>query len=173
MEEVIDVCINLSPKTSSDASGFQQKIILQNAGILAPVLTHWINCSLTAGVCPDNSKLAKVIPVYKLKGCKQLYENYRPISCLSAFSKIIEKLIYNKIFEFLVRYEILFKSQFGFRKGHNTNHATLDFVKTIEEALESGEMAVGVFCDLSKAFDTISQHYFTKVGSLRYKGQNE
>ena len=68
----------------------------------------------------------------------------------------MERLIYNKIFEFLVRYEILFKSQFGFRKAHNTTHATLDFVKTIEDALDSGEMAMGVFCDLSKAFDTIN-----------------
>ena len=68
----------------------------------------------------------------------------------------MEKLIYNKIFDFLVRYEILFKSQFGFRKGHNTTHATIDFVKTIEDALSNGEFAVGVFCDLSKAFDTLN-----------------
>ena len=55
-----------------------------------------------------------------------------------------------------MRYEILFDSQYGFRKGHNTTHATLDFVKTVEDALENDEIAVGVFCDLSKAFDTIN-----------------
>ena len=74
---------------------------------------------------------------------------------LPVFSKIIEKLIYNKIFNFLVRYEILFKSQYGFRRGHSTTHATLDFLKTIEAALKQGELAVGVFIDLSKAFDTL------------------
>ena len=68
----------------------------------------------------------------------------------------MERLIYNKLFDFLVRYEILFKSQFGFRKGHSTTHATLDFVKTVEDVLEKGEYAVGIFCDLSKAFDTIN-----------------
>ena len=68
---------------------------------------------------------------------------------LPIFSKIIEKLVYNKIFDFLVRYEILFKSQYGFRRGHNTTHATLDFLKTVEAALKQGELAVGVFCDLT------------------------
>merc|ERR1711954_207475 len=63
---------------------------------------------------------------------------------------------YNKVFEFLVRYEILFETQYGFRKERNTTHATLDFIKTIEEAIESNQYAIGVFCDLSKAFDTLN-----------------
>lgn len=157
-EDVNDVCKLLSPKTSTDSSDLKQNIVLADSGLLALVLTHMINRSMQTGVCPANSKLARVIPVYKLKGNKQLYENYRPISLLSAFSKIMEKLIYNKIFDFLVRYEILFKSQFGFRKGHNTTHATIDFVKTIEDALSNGEYAVGIFCDLSKAFDTLNHN---------------
>ena len=155
-EDVKDVCKNLNPKTSSDSSGFKQNIVLQDSDILAPVICHLVNCSMETGICPSNSKLARVIPVYKGKGNKHLYDNYRPISLLSTFSKIVEKLIYDKVFNFLVRYEILFDSQFGFRRGHNTTHATLDFVNTIEEALANGEMAIGIFCDLSKAFDTIN-----------------
>ena len=68
----------------------------------------------------------------------------------------MEKLIYNKIFDFLVRYDMIFKSQYGFRSGHNTTHATIDFVKTIEDALSSGKIACGTFVDLSKAFDTLN-----------------
>ena len=94
--------------------------------------------------------------VYKNKGSKHIFGNYPPISLLPVFSKIIERLIYNKVFEFLVRYQILFESQYGFRKGRNTAHAILDFVKTIEDAIESGQYAIGVFCDLSKAFDTLN-----------------
>ena len=155
-EDVFEVCKNMTPKTSLDPHGLKQNIILNDADILSPVMAHLVNCSMKAGKCPENSKLAKVVPVYKLKGSKHLYENYRPISLLSTFSKIMERLIYNKLFDFLVRYGILFESQFGFRRGHSTLHATLDFVKNIENALEKGEYGVGVFCDLSKAFDTIN-----------------
>ena len=89
-------------------------------------------------------------------------DNYRPISLLPVFSKILEKLIYNKVFEFLVRYEILFETQYGFRKGRNTTHATLDFIKTVEEAIESNQYAIGIFCDLSKAFDTLNHDILLK-----------
>ena len=55
-----------------------------------------------------------------------------------------------------VCYQILFETQYGFRKGRNTTHATLDFIKTIEDAIELNQYAIGVFCDLSKAFDTLN-----------------
>ena len=155
-DDVIQVYKKFTPKTSTDSAGFQQNIILSDIDIMAPVLAHLVNCSMSTGIFPENGKVARVIPVYKLKGDKQLYENYRPISLLPVFSKIIERLIYNKVFEFLVRYEILFESQYGFRSGHNTTHATLDFIKNIETSIESGNYAIGVFCDLSKAFDTLN-----------------
>jgi hypothetical protein len=85
-------------------------------------MAHLMNRSQETGICPQNRKIAKVIPVFKNKGKNFLYVNYRPISLLSIFSKIMERLIYDKVFDFLVRYGILFKSQYGFRKGHNTSH---------------------------------------------------
>ena len=155
-DDIIQVCKKFTKKTSTDSSGFQQNIVLSDIDILAPVLAHLVNCSQNTGIFPESGKVARVIPVYKLKGDKQNYENYRPISLLPVFSKILERLIYNKVFEFLVRYEILFESQYGFRSNHNTTHATLDFIKTIEETIESGNYAIGIFCDLSKAFDTLN-----------------
>ena len=154
--EIVDTCKNIKPKTSYDVDGIQQKIVLSDIEILAPVIAHLVNVSQKSGVFPDKGKTARVIPVYKNKGSKNAFDNYRPISLLPVFSKIIEKLIYDKLFEFLVRYQILFETQYGFRKGRNTTHATLDFIKTIEEAIESNQYAIGVFCDLSKAFDTLN-----------------
>ena len=153
--DVIEACRNINKKTSCDAYGLSQAVVLNDIDIIAPMITHIANCSLREGVCPDLSKIARVIPVYKEKGENYLYTNYRPISLIPVFSKIIEKLMYNKIFHFLVRYQILFKSQYGFRPGHSTVHATLDFLKTIEKAFQENEYAIGVFCDLSKAFDTL------------------
>ena len=155
-EEIIDVCQSFTKKTSSDASGFQQNIVLSDIEIMAPILAHLVNKSQSKGIYPKNAKIARVIPVFKNKGNKTVYDNYRPISLLPIFSKIIEKLIYNKVFKFLVRYEILFKSQYGFRTGHSTTHAIADFMKTIEETVDQGKYAIGIFCDISKAFDTLS-----------------
>ena len=107
-------------------------------------------------------KIARVIPIYKGKGEKYLFTNYRPISLLPVFSKILEKMIYSKLFDFLVRYQILFKSQYGFRKGRNTTHATVDFLQTVERALHDQEYAIGIFCDLSKAFDTLDHDILLK-----------
>ena len=156
--------------------GLQQNIVLNDIDILAPMVAHLINCSQREGIFPENAKIARVIPIYKNKGSKQIYENYRPISLLPIFSKIIERLIYNKVFEFLVRYEIIFDSQYGFRGGHNTTHATLDFLGSIEDAMEKNEHAIGIFCDLSKAFDTLNhdilllklEHYGIKGKALNW-----
>ena len=71
-------------------------------------------------------------------------------------------MIYSKLFDFLVRYQILFKSQYGFRKGRNTSHATIDFLQTIEKAFQDQEYAIGIFCDLSKAFDTLDHSILLK-----------
>ena len=120
-----------------------------------------MNCSIEKGVCPDGSKLARVIPIYKEKGHNYLYTNYRPISLIPVMSKIMEKLIYNKITEFLMRYNIIYKSQYGFRRGHNTTHAILDFLKTVESSLDKNEYSIGVLCDLSKAFDTLDHGILT------------
>ena len=109
--------------------------------------------------------------MYKEKGDRSSFTNYRPISLIPVFSKIIERLIYNKIFDFLVRSETLFKSQYGLRRGHNTTQATLDFLKTVETAFEKDEYAIGIFCDLSKAFDTLDHGILlTKLNHYGIRG---
>ena len=154
-DDVLTACQKLNKKKSCDAYGLSQGVVLRDADILAPQIAHVVNCTLEKGIFPDMTKLARILPIYKEKGDRHEYGNYRPVSLLPVFSKILEKLIHNKVFEFLVRYQILFKSQYGFRKGHNTTHATLDFLQTVEKALQQNEYAIGIFCDLSKAFDTL------------------
>ena len=88
--------------------------------------------------------------------------NYRPISILSFFSKIFEKLMYNIVNNFLYKNEVIYKYQFGFRKIHSTQHAIITLVDRITSSLDSGDLVIGVFLDLKKAFDTGDHHILIK-----------
>ena len=130
-------------------------VMKQNIHALIKPLTYLINCSINKGIFPDELKIAKVIPIYK-SGDKTSIENYRPISVLSVFSKVFEKIMYNHLINFINKHNILYKYQFGFRKRHSTNHAIITLVDKISTALDRGNVVIGCFLDLKKAFDTVN-----------------
>ncbi len=101
-------------------------------------------------------KTAKTIPIYKLKGSKLDTGNYRPISLLSNINKILEKLMYNRVYQFLDEKKCFYKLQFGFRNKHSTAHALISITEQIRTALDSGNFACGIFIDFQKAFDTVN-----------------
>ena len=82
-------------------------------------------------------------------------ELYRPISLLANFSNFFEKVMYNRLLEFIEKHDILYSSQFGFREKHSTSLAITHLVNKITSAIDRKEITVGVFLDLAKAFDTI------------------
>ena len=124
-------------------------------------LTYIINMSFMEGVLPSELKLAKVVPIFK-SGDSTKMSNYRPISILSFFSKIFEKLTYNIVNNFLYKNDIIYKYQFGFRKKHSTQHAIITLVDRITSSLDSGDLVIGVFLYLKKAFDTVDHQILTK-----------
>ncbi len=91
-------------------------------------------------------------------------KNYRPISLLPAFSKIFEKVMYNKIMSFLTCKNILYKHQYGFRPKHQTIHPILHLLNQCAEANNKypKQLVASVFCDLSKAFDVITHEILIK-----------
>ena len=105
-------------------------------------------------------KVAKVIPVFKGND-KQVFTNYRPISLLPQFSKILEKLFNVRLDNFIERHSILSNSQYGFRPNMSTSLALLELTEEITSALDKKKSTIGVFIDLKKAFDTIAKlrHY--------------
>ena len=109
------------------------------------------------GYFPDILKTGRISPIYK-KENEELLENYRPVSTLPVFGKILEKLIYKRFYSFFVAKGILNENKFRFRKNHSTSHALNYSVENIESLLRNKQHVLGIFIDLSKAFDTIDHN---------------
>ena len=126
-----------------------------------------MNISFTTGIFPDLCKLAKAIPIFK-KDDPLDCVNYRPISLLPVFSKIFEKIIYSRMYEFLELNKLIYNRQFGFRANHSTNHALISMTESIKSFLDSGDFVAGIFIDLEKAFDTVNHQIL--CNKLNYYG---
>ena len=120
-----------------------------------PLETIFI-ASLSTVIVPTSLKLAKVIPIFK-KGLQNCLNNYRPISLLSIFNKILEKLVYKRLHQYLEKKDILYYKEFCFRTTYSTLYALLSTVNKINEVIDHDHhYACGIFLDLSKAFDTVN-----------------
>ena len=153
-EEVISTVNKMIPKCSSGFDEVSTDILKQSIHIIANPLTNIINESFSAGIFPDQLKIAKVRPIFK-NGDKSEFSNYRPISVLPSFSKIFEKLMYNRLMSYLLKHSVLYEHQYGFRPKHSTLLAITEMTEKVTQALDNKQFAIGVFIDLSKAFDTL------------------
>ena len=124
--------------------------------IIVP-LVHICNRSFETGIFPSELKIANVVPIYK-SGDEMVFSNYRPVSVLPVFSKLLERLVYNRLISHINDNKLLYEYQFGFQKGKSTYLAIMMLVDKITEALDQGESVVGVFLDFSKAFDTVDHN---------------
>ena len=129
-------------------------LVKQSKSIISHILSRLLNNCMIMGHFPQTLKTGKITPIFK-KGNKELIENYRPVSTLPIFGKIFEKVIYRRLYNFFISKGILTDSQFGFRKGHSTTHAIHHSVNIIKQAHKLKKHVIGIFIDLSKAFDTL------------------
>ena len=153
-EDILDIIKSLPNKGTGPAS-IPLRLLKLIANTVVTPLCYIINVSFNTGVFPDVLKVAKVIARHK-GGPSDNLNNYRPISLLSIFDKIIEKLMHSKLYDFFDEHEILFINQFGFRKKCSTIHALLDIIERIRDNMDNGMYGCGVFIDLKKAFDTVN-----------------
>ena len=118
--------------------------------IITP-LHYLINLSLETGFVPKELKIAKIVPVFK-EGNRHDFNNYRPISLLSSFSKLLEKIVAKQLLRFLHIHDIIYKHQYGFRAGHCTSHPVLHLSEKIYSALNQKPSAktITIFIDLKK-----------------------
>jgi len=142
-------------KKSPGPDNIGPRLLIEIAtGTVGPLL-YLFNLSLPiTGLVPDSLKIAKVIPVFK-KGDSCLVENYRPISLLNIFDKILEKIMCTRLYCYLSDHHILYDYQFGFRKCHSTTLALIDVLDQIYYQLDNSKTVLGIFLDLQKAFDTV------------------
>ena len=107
-------------KTSQGDDNISIKLLKLTSNITtgSNATAHIINLSINQGIVPDKLKIAKVIPILK-KNDRHEAGNYRPISLLSMINKIMEKVVYSRLYKFLTKFKLIYKYQFGFRKKHS------------------------------------------------------
>ena len=151
--EVQDV-INLFKNKATLDTKIQPLKIANSCDNFTTVLAHVVNSSFEQGVFPQALKTAKVVPVHE-GGSKTDIKNYRPISLLATFSKVFEKLMHNRVINFLDTYNILCENQYGFRPGRSCEHALLNAKDTILNSMSKKQVTLLLLIDFSKAFDLV------------------
>ena len=161
VEEVLNELNRLKPGKAAGYDNIRPDLIKDCYESLVTPQTYIYNVSFVTGVFPDIWKIAKVIPVFK-KGDRSNVDNYRLISLLSCFEKILERLMCKRMLAFLKKHSILYKLQFGFRENHSTVMALIEALNKIYKNLDEGKFVLGVFLDLKKTFDTIDHKILLK-----------
>ena len=160
-EEITDIIKSLNASKSTGPSSIPTKLLLLIPDLIILPLCKIINNSFMTGIFPDALKIVKVIPIHKGNSTDDV-NNYRPISLLSVFDKIIEKLMHKRLYKFLEDNQILYENQFGFRKQNSTVHALIQITEQIRQSIENGKYGCGIFIDLRKAFDTVNHDILLK-----------
>ena len=153
MTEVIETTRKLMDKKSPDDLGLTSFLLKKIIDLVVIPVHHILKLSFENGVVPQQLKIARVVPVHKA-GDRLLMDNYRPISLLPTFSKVMEKIVAERLTNFLNDNSLLSQWQFGFRTRHSTIHPMMHFMNHVTDAFNSKQSSIAIFCDLRKAFDT-------------------
>lgn len=169
-DEIESVIIKLKDKCALGWDGISTTVVKAAKHVLVPLLSHIFNASFSTGIFPQYFKKAVVHPIFK-SGDRDCVANYRPISVLNIMSKIFEKIINKRLLAFLHTNNILSENQFGFRHNKSTEDAVLELSDTVVKNFDKKLKTIGIFLDLSKAFDTVSiPILLSKLESIGVRG---
>ena len=160
----------LSMKVGKASIGIPRKCIKLAIDHISEALTSVYNLSIQQGIVPDVLKISRITPVDK-GGEITDPSNFRPISTLSCFAQILEKLVYKQLINYIEKYQILNEFQFGFRKGRSTEQALAEITENLKNAIDNNVFTCGVFLDFAKAFDTVDHKILlTKLQAYGIRG---
>ena len=161
MNKLKDAFFSLKINKSPGYDGISFNVLKKCFSSLCEPLKYLFNLSIEKGIFLDDLKIAKVTPIYKTNDKSNL-TNCRSISVLSCFSKILKRIMYNRLYQYLTENKILYHKEFGFQTGDSTEHAIVQLVDQILDSFEHNNYTLGVFIDLSKAFYTVDHSIFLK-----------
>ena len=153
--EVCSIIDRLKNKKAQRYTDVETKFIKYGKLIISPIISNLFNLCIETGVFPNCLKIAEVIPIYK-KSDPNMPTNYRPISLLSQFDKIFEKMLFSRLFSYIDKNQLLNKNQFGFRPNSSTQFAISTIHDKLIKTIDNGLHTCCIFLDLSKAFDTVN-----------------
>ena len=158
------ICFELQPNTLMQSHFLIAKYQILHKMFISFYSVHFI---LFCSIFPKQLMIAVITCLYKA-GDPHNIENYRSISILAAFSKILEKIVTVQVVEYFTNNNLFSSKQYAYRKGVSTSDAVLDIVNSLYDAFDVGETAVGVFLDLAKAFDSLNREILFR--KLEYYG---
>ena len=160
VNELKEVFFSLDTNESSGYDYISFNVVRNCFGPLLKQLMAIFNLSLQNGFL-EELEIAQVTSIFKADDVNKL-GNYRPISVLLCFSKLLERILYNRLFKYLIPNEILYKKQFGFQEGHSTKHAIIQLTDQINNSFKKINFTLGILIDLLKAFDTVDHSILIK-----------
>lgn len=174
-QDIIEAARRLKGKLSTDSNNLSTKLLKDVINGISKPLAHIFNISAASGCFPDCFKTSKTICIFK-QGDRTDMNNYRGISLVNAFSKLLERVFADQLMKYLLRNDFFYQGQFGFLKGRNTKQAALQIINYITEALNNGEYCIGIFLDIMKAFDSVNwdilfsklEHYGIRGTALEF-----
>ena len=165
-QQIIDLVKGMENKKSCDMFDISNYFLKKTINTISIPLCHIFNSSINHGIVPSKLKCAKVIPIFKLKSNlsndRYMPKNYRPISLLPIFSKILEKIIHIQLVNYLDDNNIIYNHQYGFMSKRSTVHPLIHFINKLGMARNEKLISIGVFCDVARGFDTLCHNILIK-----------
>src|SRR6218665_912098 len=161
LHEIMDIANDAKSTRSEGPDGIDPMVAKKSIGQIAMVVSDIINTSFDTGIVLLDLKLASVTPVFK-QGDKLNTTNYRPISILPYFAKIMEKIMCARLNSYIDKLSLIYFGQFGFRAGHSTDMALIDIHNHTISAIDDKKLSILIFLDLAKALDTVNHKILIK-----------